>query len=381
MAALSMSQAPSGVLKPSPTARHSVRRAMAAYLAAFILLFALDALLFRTSLYTPWLEPDSSTGLFENTFRRELKGQAENGDNLIVTLGDSRFGYLPRLANELTQQSGYVFRNAGEAGTDPRSWYYMLRDLDPTASRYRAVVFGVDDFDDEDTYEDHSADIRPLHFVIVRLRLADTLEFARSFPTWSQRWEAFRGGLFKGFVLAKDIQAFLLEYRKRVADVRLYNGGWADWTYNYNEDPRSLAGLQVDWAAWKASFPPGADQIQRNTVNTTLLRPVAPQTGRYANFRRLWYGRMLDLYRGSRTKIIFIRLARGPVLRPDSLVHKKSASIREFASRPNVFLANEHAFDSLERPELFKDAVHLNREGCARFSRLLVEEVGRILKQ
>src|SRR5579862_6607548 len=144
-----MARALSEVLKPSPPGPRSVRRAMAAYLAAFPLLFALDSLLFRTPLYPPWLAPYSSTGIFENTFRRELRSQAENGDNLIVTLGDSRFGYLPRLANELTPQSGYVFRNAGAAGTDPRAWYYMLRDLDPTASRYRAVVFGVDNFDDE----------------------------------------------------------------------------------------------------------------------------------------------------------------------------------------------------------------------------------------
>jgi hypothetical protein len=376
-----MSQPPSEVLEPFPAARHSVRRAIAAYLAGFILLFALDSLLFRTRLYTPWLEPNSSTGEFENTFRREVRSQAENGDNLIVTLGDSRFAYLPRLANELTPQSGYVFRNAGAAGTDPRAWYYMLRDLDPAASRYRAVVFGVNDFDDEDDYEDHSADSRTLHYAIVRLRLADTIDFARSYPTWSQRWEAFRGSLFKGFVLARDIQAFLSKPGKRIADVRLNNSGWANWTYNYNEDPRSLAGLQIDWAAWKATFAPGADQIQRVTVNNVLLRPVAPQTGRYANYRRLWYGRMLDRYRGSRTKIIFIRLARGPALRPASLVQKKSASIREFASRPNVFLANEHAFDSLERPELFKDALHLNRAGAARFSAMLVEEVSRILKQ
>jgi hypothetical protein len=319
--------------------------------------------------------------LFESTLRRELRSQAENGDNLIVTLGDSRFAYLPRLANELTPQSGLVFGTAGAAGTDPRAWYYMLRDLDPTASRYRAVVFGVTDFDDEDDYEDHSADGRTLHYVIVRLRLADTIEFARSFPTWSQRWEAFRGALFKGFVLAQDIQAFLSKPGKRIDEVRLYRKGWTDWTYNYNEDPRSLAGLQIDWAAWKASFGPQADQIQRTTVSAVLLRPVAPQTGRYANFRRLWYGRMLDRYRGSRTKIIFIRLARGPAVRPASLVQKRSASIREFAYQPNVFLANEHAFDSLERPELFKDALHLNRAGDARFSVMLVDEIGRILKQ
>src|SRR6266849_3488033 len=234
-----MSGAPSEVLKPSRTSRQSGRRATLAFLAAFVLLFALDSLLFRTALYTPWLEPNSSTGEFENTFRREVRSQAENGDNLVVTLGDSRFAYLPRLANELTSQSGYVFRNAGAAGTDPRSWYYMLRDLDPTASRYRAVVFGVNDFDDEDDYEDHSADSRTLHYAIVRLRLTDTIDFARSFPTWSQRWEAFRGVLFKGFVLARDIQDFLSKPSKRIEEVRLYSKSWVDWTYNYNEDPRS----------------------------------------------------------------------------------------------------------------------------------------------
>ena len=376
-----MATALSEAIEKHPTARQSVRRATLSCLAGLVLLFALDSLLFRTTLYTPWLEPNSSTGEFENTFRRELRSQSENGDNLVVTLGDSRFAYLPRLANELTPRSGLVFRNAGAAGTDPRSWYYMLRDLDPSANRYRAVVFGVNDFDDEDDYEDHSADSRTLHYAIVRLRLTDAFDFAKSFPTWSQRWEAFRGAFFKGFVLAQDIQAFLSKPIKRIEEVRSYRKGWAGWTYNYNEDPRDLAGLQIDWAAWKASLPPGADEIQRITVNAVLLRPVAPQTGRYANFRRLWYGRMLDRYRGSRTKIIFVRLARGPVVRPASLVNKKSSSIREFASRPNVFLANEHAFESLERPELFKDALHLNRAGATRFSAMLVDEIGRILKQ
>jgi len=34
--------------------------------------------------------------------------------------------------------------------------------LDPAANRYRAVVFGVDGYDEEDTYEDHGDDIRAL---------------------------------------------------------------------------------------------------------------------------------------------------------------------------------------------------------------------------
>jgi hypothetical protein len=255
----------------------------------------------------------------------------------------------------------------------------MLRDLDPQAGRYRAIVFGVDDFDDEDTAFHDADDIRTLHYVIIRLRFSDTFGFARSFDSPELQWEAFRGGLLKGFVLQRDVQAFLENPRKRLDDVKLNRGGYEEWTYNYVEDPRTMEGLSVDWANWTAQLPPDADQNQKDTVTYSLLRRPVPQTGRFAGYRRKWFGKILDRYQQSRTKIIFLRLPRGPILRPDHLVEKKSASIREFASRPNVALCNEHAFESLEEPKLFRDGVHLNREGVARFSAMLVREVSRIL--
>jgi hypothetical protein len=36
-------------------------------------------------------------------------------------------------------------------------------------------------------------------------------------------------------------------------------------------------------------------------------------------------------------------------------------------------------FDSLERPELFGDALHLNEEGGYEFSMMLAGEIGRLL--
>ena len=71
---------------------------------------------------------------------------------------------------------------------------------------------------------------------------------------------------------------------------------------------------------------------------------------------------------------------RGPIPRPDYLVHKLSSSIREFASRPNVTLVDEHAFDSLETPKLFKDAFHLNDAGCSRLSEMMAREVSRLVR-
>jgi lysophospholipase L1-like esterase len=140
-----------------------------------------------------------------------------------------------------------------------------------------------------------------------------------------------------------------------------------------------MAGLNIDWATLKVTLPPGADDDQRATVNSFLAHPPAPQTGRLAAFRRTWFGRIIDLYRGSGTKIVFVHLPRGPIPRPEGLSVKLSSSIRELASRPNVILADEHAFDSIDRPELYKDGMHLNREGIDRFSVLLEKEIARLL--
>lgn len=348
-------------------------------LAGLLALFLLDAAVFRTRLYTPWLEPDSSAGLFELILRRELEFQRKAGDNVVVTLGDSRFGYLPKAANRLAPASGLVFRTAGVAGTDARSWYYLLRDLDPTASRYRAIVFGVNDYDDEDMPLGHQNDLRSLHYTPVRLRLSDTLGFAASYDTWQQRWHVLRGSLLKGFVYQHDLQAFFSAPRRRIEYVRKCRSGFEGWTYDYEGPEATMTGLEIDWHTLTARFPASMDDNQRSTVTDFLLYKPLPQTGIEARFRRTWYGRILDRYRGSRTRMIFLRLPRGPLVRPE-LVRKRSATIRELGRRPGVVLIDEDAFDPLERPELFQDGLHLNRPGSIRFSRMMVDSIAAALK-
>ena len=342
-------------------------------------LFGIDALLFRTELYPQFLDPDSAAGQFELTLRREQQAQRLYGDNLVACLGDSRVGLSPREAARVAPQTGYLLRLAGVAGSDPRTWYYMLRDLDPTRRRYRALVFAVNDYDDEDGAYDPADDIRPLHYVIKRLRLSDVFRFYRAFSPGLKQWEAFRGSLLKGLVYQADIRSFLANPIQRIRYVRLCNQGWPEWTWNYQDPERDMVGLRIDWAAWKVTYPADADQNQRESVQEFLMRAPAPQTGRYAAFRRRWFGRIFELYRDSPTKFIFVRLPRGPIPRPDNLVRKKSSSIREFARRANVLLIPEHALDSLEHPEFFRDAMHLNREGVQRSSVMMAREVGSLL--
>lgn len=336
-----------------------------------------DALLFRSHLYP--LDPDSTAGLFEMILRRELLAQQQNGDNVVVTLGDSRFAYSPKQCNALTPQSGLVFRSAGVAGTDIPSWYYMLRDLDPEAGRYRAVVFGVEDFGEEDDAPDGADDVRTLHYVINRLRVSDVLDFPRCYRDPKLRFEAYRGGLWKGFVLARDIRAFLQDPRKRIEYVRLCQGGFEQWTYDYEGSRENMVGLRVDWEKGTAVFPRGMSENQVGTVEAHITRAPRVTENTRGEFRRKWFGRILEHYRGSRTTIVFLRLPRGPIPPPHPVPRAGSSALPELARQPGVVLCDEHAFDFLERPELFMDGAHLNREGVAQFSPRLVGEIGRLL--
>ena len=341
--------------------------------------FALDALVFRTGLYTSILEPESTTGLFELILRREQVAQPWYGPNLVCTVGDSRFAYYPRVANEQKAATGFAFRHAGVAGTDARAWFYMLRDLDPNRNAYRAIVIGVADYDDEDGAYDIGDDLATLHYTAARLRFSDVIPFTLSFHDGTARWKAFRGSLFKGVVFQRDLLAFLSHPAKRIAYVEFTNHGYEEWTYGFVDSDRNVVGLKIDWANLTATVPPGNDALRDQLNRFVLYRPY-PQTGRHAAFRREWFGRLLDRYRGTSTKVVFLRLPRGPIPRPDYLVRKKSSSIREFAARPGVLLVDEHAFDFLEKPELFKDAFHLNNTGCARMSVALAQEIAKLLR-
>ena len=363
--------------------RYAIGRPVLAALLALAGVFGLDAVLFRTHWYASVVEPASSAGEFELTLRRELRAQDSFGGNAVIGFGNSRFNYYPRIANQLMVETGLVFRSARVDGSTPQSWYYLLRDLDPSARRYRAILLGVDDYDEKDGVEAPDSDLTSLHYAIFRLRLGDALEFARGFRGLGLEGRAFRGAMLKGIVLQPDILAFLSHPRKRIADVREMRRGFDEWTYNYVEPETSMAGLRIDWSTFTTTFPLGLTPLQRQTVIDNVAYRPRPSRfpGDLAAYRRAWFGRIIDRYRGSRTRIIFVRLPRAPIPRPDGIDRITGRSIRELAARPNVLMCPEHAFDSLERPEFFKDGLHLNLEGSTRFSQMLAREVRGLLRK
>lgn len=340
-------------------------------------LFAADSALFRSGWYIRLLEPDSSTATIERIIDAERAKQSKPARYQVVAVGDSRMGFFVRYANERNTGAGFRFGALSMGGALPRCWPYILRAVDPDANRYAAIILPLNDYDDIDTGETLAERLSDLNYLNGQLRLADLPEFAGSFVEWPSRWQAARAILFKGFAFKKDVQEFLQAPRERLKKRSVYKE-WEQWVYNYKGESRSLAGLEIDRKNKKATIPEGVPADVGELIKGLMLADPAPQDGTMAAYRRRWLGKIVERYRGSRTRLIFIRLPRGPIP-PEPRAPNPESTVRRFAALPNVTVLDEHFFDSLEKPELFMDPMHLNGPGIERFSIMLSDEVRRLL--
>jgi len=349
---------------------------LAATLAAFLLL---ENLVFNTGSYAKVIDPDSSTGRLELMLWNEQK-RPRSGPQ-VLAIGDSRMGFFPRYADQIKGElNGLTFATISTPGTTPRDWYYMLRAADPQADRYAAILIPMYDYDDAETWEDHADREQDLHYLIARLRWTDLFQFAGSYRSPRLKFRAALGILLKGTVYKTDFQDFLLHRRARLSYTALARRDASNWYYDYTGTNDSLAAVAVDWKAKTVHFPSGAPASEQQELHDALFGPQ-PTTHRYGTYLKYWLGKIYGRYRGTRTRIIFFRLPRGPFVRPDPPPYNPSSSVRELAQHPEVILDDEHYFDFLERPDLFTDPFHLNGPGCAKFSRALARHVRDLLAE
>ena len=337
-----------------------------------------ECLLFRSGYYTRYLEPDSTTGSFERTLRGELLRPPTHKKEVLL-VGNSRIaeGFSAKLANQSRPEDGYFFSNCAVPSSTARTLFYMVRDIDPHRNRYTAIAIPIDDYDDPDDYEDVANRASDLRLVINRLRFTDIVPYTLSFTTGKSRREILRGALMKGTVYQLDLADFIEHPTERLARVKMFRESGESWAYDYNGIEHNLAGLTVDWATHHVTFPPGMPpETQRFLTEMFFHKP--PQRGRMRAFEVRWLGALADLYRDSKTRIVFFQAPRGPVHAPAP--HLEWTSVDELRKRPWVAIVDQHRFEPLERPELFADYVHLGTDGRKVFSPMLVEAVQEVLR-
>jgi hypothetical protein len=136
--------------------------------------------------------------------------------------------------------------------------------------------------------------------------------------------------------------------------------------------------MSVDWGGRAVRLPEYLSPQKSAEIREVLLTDQPPRSPEFAAYRGTWFGKIVDHYRGSRTRLVFVRLARGPVVRPGLAVDSVS-SIRDLGAKGEALMLPEHRFDELERPELFGDALHMNQRGAVAFSTILAHEVAGVL--
>jgi hypothetical protein len=355
----------------------AARRVWLRILATIFFFIAFEGILFHTGLYSSIIEPDSTTGFLEMRLRDEIR-RPKPDRNQVLAVGHSRMSLLPRVVNEEKPGTGYRFATIALGGTTPRTWYYALRAVDPEAHNYAAILIPSVDYNEPDTYDYLSERETDLHYLIARLTLHDLLEFPWTYRNKQLQWQIVRGILLKGTIYKRDFVDFLDHPIARIVKARYYASDSAGWYYGYGGVDKSLAGLQIDWQHKTMRFPASIPENDRKEIQGISFPPIPPNAGRETAYLRYWYGRIIDYYRGSGTKLIFMRVPRAPLSPPDA-PPKLNSAVRQIASQPDVILLDERLFNQLEHPDLFWDAQHLNRDGMEQFSRLLATEVRRVL--
>jgi hypothetical protein len=185
------------------------------------------------------------------------------------------------------------------------------------------------------------------------------------------------GCLFKAVTLRRDIQDLLSHPAARFRDAKNWRNDGHGYIDGYGGFPQTLTGLTVDFdKGTVTNYPAGLTDARRDSVNAFAGRPTTPQTGALTAYRKLWLGRILNLYKDSPTKLIFLELPGGPLPPPRRTVPARF--ITSVLNHPRVTVLPGDTFRDLERPEVYADGLHLNQAGRPIFSERLAQKMAEI---
>jgi hypothetical protein len=347
--------------------------ALAGLSVAFV--FSIDALCFRTPFYSRILAPDSSAGYFENVLAVEQR-RVQPGPHRVLVCGDSQIaeGFSAKLANQFALSKGWSFDSAAVSGSSVKVWYYMLRAVDPAKTRFDAIAIPFRDYADESQgYAAANREI-DLNMVITRLGLSDIPAFVRSFPDPAVRRQVLLGSLLKGVTYRRDLHDFLSSPKNRMREVRFWREHGAELLDNYPGSDHTLAGMRVNWQTGEFNFPPEVPAAVKDAVVGRYASYILRTDPLEHDYRAAAVGRILDLYRNTNVRIVFFKPPQRP-LPPNVELPESGSYVASQIGNPRVAILPLHAFDDMQRPEIFADGLHLNSKGRAEFSVRLASEI------
>ncbi len=335
-------------------------------IAAFIFV---DGAIFHSGLYVSILAPSSYAGRVERITRAE-KERPPSGLKEILVLGDSRIaeGFSATLANELGFDGGLTFVSLAEPAASANTWYYMIREVDPTKQRYAAIVipYGLG-------YEPNNADPLRISMTAPLLQYGDGFHFASGFQRWSGRFRAFIASILRGSAYQDDVVDLLAHPIARITNVRQANTTHSRSEYRGRD--YDLVGTSYDASTGQVTFAPKLTETQRLAFQKSLIQPSQSDTEYSLKLQRDWIPRIMNRYTNSPTAIVLTPLPRGPFLELGGFSKGYESVLPGAITEKTSFSLPGHTFEFLEKPEYYFDAFHLNAKGRQKFTEKLVSEL------
>ena len=333
-----------------------------------------DGIIFHSELYVSILAPDSYAGRLAVLTRAE-KQRSASGLKEVLVLGDSRMaeGFSTTVADELGSAGGFKFVCLAEPASVVSSWYYMLREVDPTARRYWAIVvpYGIG-------YEPATADPLRISMAAPLLRYADCFNFASGFQRWSGRFRAFTACILRGSAYQSDVADLLEHPIARIRSVQ-QEAERLQFRAAYKGRDYDLVGSSYDPTTGQVTFASKLTVAQREAVRKSLIQPSQSDTEYSLKLQREWIPRIVNRYSNSSTAIVFTPVPRGPFAELPGFSKAYRSVLPSSVIERTIFSLPKQTFDFLEKPEYYFDAFHLNAKGRQRFTETLVSElVGRL---
>ena len=338
-----------------------------------VALICVDGAVFHSGLYVSILAPSSYAGRISRITRAE-KERAPSALKEVLVLGDSRIaeGFSVTLANELGLPAGLKFVSLAEPAASANTWYYMLREVDPTARRYAAIVvpYGIG-------YEPNSADRLRISMTAPLLRYGDCFHFASGFQRWSGRFSSFIACILRGSAYQEDVVDLLSHPVARMTNIR--EAGKMNSGREYKGRDYDLVGTSYDAATGQVTFAPKLTEAQRLAFRKSLIQPSQSDTQYSVKLQRDWIPRIMDRYLHSPTTIVLTPIPRGPFLELGGFSKGYESVLPSSVIQRTNFAIPGHTFDFLEQPQNYFDAFHLNAKGRQKFTETLVSELlGRL---
>jgi len=335
---------------------------------------ALDGIIFHTRLYPSILAPDSYAGRLAVITQAEKK-RASSGRKEILVLGDSRIaeGFSTAVADEVGSASGLKFVSLAEPASTIVIWHYILREVDPTAQRYSAIVvpYGIG-------YEPDTAGDLRISMAAPLLRYGDCFRFASAFQPWSDRFRAFTACILRGSAYQSDVLNLLQHPIGRLGSIHLEAARLRSRAAYEGRDS-DIAGTSYDPKTHKVSFPPNLTEAQKQLISQSLNPRPESEREHFVKLQRGWIQRIFDRYSKSSTAIVLTPVPRSPFGGLAGSSVTGDPAFPNALTKRAAFSLPEQTFNFLEKPEYYFDGYHLNAKGRRRFTeRLVAELVGRL---